>query len=97
LLARRFAAPSIRSNRARAELRLTGCSFFIDCQPPFTMRVHAGQAGAQLTLLAWFRAAGRATNRQRFLRFDLHGYTLHDLASKFWSIMTSTQTGFVEY
>jgi hypothetical protein len=61
------------------------------------MWVGAGLASAQLTSLAGFRAAGRATHRQRFLQFGIHGYTLRRLAQKFWSIVTSTQSLFIEY
>jgi hypothetical protein len=75
----------------------SGRSLSLDCRPPFSMRVGSGQASAQLTFFAWLRAAGRATNRQRILRVDLHGYTLHRLAPKFWSIVTSTQSILVEY
>jgi len=61
------------------------------------MWLGARLASAQLTFFARLRATGRATNRQRLLRFDLHGYTLRRLAPKFWSIVTSTQFILVEY
>jgi hypothetical protein len=72
-------------------------SLFLDCWSPFSMWVGAGLASAQLTFLAWLRTAGRATNRQRFLRDNLHPNTLRRLAPKVWSIVTSTQSLFVEY
>jgi hypothetical protein len=37
------------------------------------MRVGTGQTRAQLTFLAWLRAARRTTNRQLFFRFGLRG------------------------
>jgi hypothetical protein len=61
------------------------------------MRVGARLASAQFTSFARLCAAGRATSRQGFLQFGIHGYTLRRLAPTFWSIVTSMQSIFVEY
>jgi hypothetical protein len=79
------------------DLKILNRLLFLDWCSAFAMRVRAGLASAQLTSLTRLRAAGRATNRQRFLRGNLHGRTLRRLAPKFWSIVTSTQSLFVEY
>jgi hypothetical protein len=61
------------------------------------MWVSTGLASAEFTFLAWFRAAGRATSRQGFLPFGIHGYTLRRLVPTVWSIVTSMHSLFVEY
>jgi hypothetical protein len=47
--------------------------FFLVRWSPVLMWVGTGHTSAQLTFLAWFRAARRTTKRQLFFRFDLHG------------------------
>jgi hypothetical protein len=56
------------------------------------MRFCAGQSGAELALFADFRAARRATNRQRFLLCDFHAYTMHGNSPTKWSILTIAQS-----
>jgi hypothetical protein len=79
------------------DLKILNCLLFLDWCSAFAMRVRAGLASAQLTFFAGFRAAGRTANRQLFLRLDFHSWTLRRLAPGFWSIVTSTQSIFVEY
>jgi hypothetical protein len=46
---------------------------FRSVQAPISMRIGAGQAGAQLTLLAWLGPTSWTTNRQGLFRFGFHG------------------------